>query len=126
MLTMINPAGYPVSPFYSQAVEAKAPRRMLFVSGQVGVDATGYVGADIGEQARIAVANLNAVLAEAGMDKQNLAKVTIYLTDESLLPDFMQAAGESLPSPPPATTLLVVKALAAPSLLIEIEAIAVA
>lgn len=125
MLTMINPAGYPVSPSYSQATEVRGAQRTLYISGQVGVDAKGYVGADIGEQARIAVANLDAVLAEAGMDKRNLAKVTIYLTDESLMPDFMEAAAYALPSPPPATTLLIVKALAAPPLLVEIEAIAV-
>ena len=53
-----------------------------------------------------------------------MAKVTIYPTDESLLPDFVEAAADALPSPPPATTLLIVKALAAPALLIEIEAIA--
>lgn len=126
MLAMINPAGYPKSPFYSQGAEAKAPQRMLFVSGQVGVDAKGYTGKDIGEQAKIAVANMNAVLAEAGMDNRNLAKVTIYLTDESLVPGFMEAAAGTLPSPPPATTLLIVKALAAPTLLVEIEATAVA
>jgi 2-iminobutanoate/2-iminopropanoate deaminase len=125
MLTMINPAGYPQSPSYSQGAEATAPQRILFVSGQVGVDAKGYAGKDIGEQAKIAVANLNAVLAEAGMDNRNLAKVTIYLTDENLLPGFMEAAGGALPSPPPATTLLIVKALASPALLVEIEAIAV-
>lgn len=126
MLTMINPAGIPPSPVYSQGAEVKAPARMLFISGQVGMDAKGNVGKDIGEQARIAVANLNAVLAEAGMDAGHLAKVTIYLTDESLLPGFMEAAAGALPSPPPASTLLIVKALAAPPLLVEIEAIAVA
>ena len=124
MLTMINPAGYPQSPFYSQGTMATAPQRTLFISGQVGVDAQGNAGADIGEQAKLAVANLNAVLAEAGMDGGNLAKVTIYLTDASLIPGFMEAAGGTLPSPPPATTLLIVKALAAPNLLIEIEGIA--
>lgn len=84
------------------------------------------MGRDIGEQATIAVANLNGVLAAAGMDATNLAKVTIYLTDDSLIPGFMAAAGGALPSPPPAMTLLIVKALAAPPLLVEIEAIAVA
>ena len=92
----------------------------------VGVDAKGNVGKDIGEQALFAIANLNAVLAEAGMDNGNLAKVTIFLTDAALIPAFMEAAAQTLPSPPPATTLLVVKALAAPPLLVEIEAIAVA
>lgn len=126
MLNMINPAGYPKPPFYSHGAEATAPQRMLFVSGQVGVDANGHVGQDIAEQARIAIANLNAVLAEADMDSGNLAKITIYLTDEALMPGFMEGAAGTLPSPPPATTLLIVKALASPALLIEIEAIAVA
>jgi enamine deaminase RidA (YjgF/YER057c/UK114 family) len=101
-------------------------QRTLYVSGQVGVDATGAVGKDIGEQATHAIANLNAVLAEAGMSHANLAKLTIYLTDDSLIPGFVAAAGAALPSPSPATTLLIVKALAAPPLLVEIEAIAVA
>lgn len=125
MLTMINPSGYPQSPYYSQGALATGAQRTLYVSGQVGVDAQGKVGEGIVEQARIAAANLNAVLAEAGMDNSKLAKVTIYLTDESLIPAFMEGAAGALPSPPPATTLLIVKALAAPTLLVEIEAIAV-
>lgn len=124
MIEMINPAGTTPNPSYSQGALVTAPQRTLYISGQVGVDAQGRMGADIAEQAQIAVANLNAVLAAAGMDASNLAKVTIYLTDDSLIPGFMQAAGGALPSPPPATTLLVVKALAAPPLLVEIEAIA--
>lgn len=124
MLEMILPPGPQSSAPYSQGALASGPRRTLYVSGQVGVDAAGHVGADIAEQARIAVTNLKGVLAAAGMDGSNLAKVTIYLTDDALIPGFMQAAGETLPSPPPAITLLVVKALAAPSLLVEIEAIA--
>lgn len=125
MLKMIDPDGYPKAQSYSQGALVTAPQRTLYVSGQVGVDAAGNIGKDIGEQARFAVANLNAVLAAAGMDNTNLAKVTIYLTDDALLPGFMAAAGAALPSPPPATTLLIVKALAAPPLLVEIEAIAV-
>jgi len=125
MLTMINPAALSTSPFYSQGTQATAPQRMLFVSGQVGVDSQGNVGKDIGEQTRLAIANVNAVLAEAGMDNSNIAKVTVYLTDDSLVPGFMEAGAGTLPSPPPATTLLVVKALASPVLLVEIEAIAV-
>lgn len=125
MLEMILPPGAGSPAPYSQGALATSPQRTLYISGQVGVDANGRMGADIGEQAQIAVANLNAVLAAAGMDASNLAKVTIYLTDDALIPGFMQAAGGALPSPPPATTLLVVKALAAPPLLVEIEAVAV-
>lgn len=126
MLNMINPAGAPPPQFYSQGVEATGAQRILFISGQVGVDASGKVGADIGEQARIASANLSAVLAEAGMSSANLVKTTIYLTDAAHMQGFMEAAASTLPSPPPATTLLIVKALASPALLVEIEGVAVA
>lgn len=125
MMKAINPAGVPASPAYSQGMLASAFQQVLFVSGQVGARADGTVGNGVAEQALIAIGNLNAVLAEAGMDASNIAKMTIYLTDESLLGDFMAGAGGSLPSPPPAITLLIVKALAAPNLLVEIEAIAV-
>jgi 2-iminobutanoate/2-iminopropanoate deaminase len=125
MLTMINPPG-PVPVSYSHGALAIDATRTLYISGQVGVSETGAIGKDIGEQAKFAVANLNRVLAEAGMDGSNLAKVTIYLTDDALIPGFVEAAGGTLPSPPPATTMLIVKALAAPPLLVEIEAVAVA
>ena len=68
MITMIHPAGYAKSPHYSQGAEVRSPNRTLYISGQVGVDAQGNMGQGIAEQAKIAVANMNAVLAEAGMD----------------------------------------------------------
>lgn len=98
---------------------------MLFVSGQVGAKQDGSVPEGMKEQTKTAIANLNKVLADAGMGVDDIAKLTIYLTDESLLGEFMEAGGSVLPSPPPASTLLIVKALASPALLVEIEAIAV-
>lgn len=126
MLKAINHSDRPAPAAYSQAIEATGVSRMLFISGQVGTAADGSVPEGVGEQARLAIANMNALLEQAGMTNRNLAKVTIYLTDESNLPEFMSAGGGSLPSPPPATTLLIVRALADPRLLVEIEAIAVA
>ena len=79
MLQMILPPAPEASAPYSQGALATGPQRTLYVSGQVGVDAAGRIGADIAEQAQIAVANLYAVLAQAGMDASNIAKVTIYL-----------------------------------------------
>lgn len=125
MLRKFNPAGLPAPVAYSQGVEATSFQKIVFVSGQVGVRADGSMAEGIQEQTRTAIANMNTVLADAGMDASNIAKATIYLTDESLLGDFMAAGGGLLPTPPPATTLLFVKALASPALLVEIEAIAV-
>jgi 2-iminobutanoate/2-iminopropanoate deaminase len=125
MLKPVNPAAIPPNPMLSQGVEATGIGRMLFVSGQVGVTTTGEVPEGIGAQTQAAIANVNAVLAEAGMDASNIAKMTIYLTDETSIPGFVEAAAGALPAPPPATSLLIIKGLAGPGLLIEIEAIAV-
>lgn len=124
MLTMLNHPGEPPLG-YSHAVAAMNIGSLLFVSGQVGVGPDGTVPDSVAEQARIASDNLLALLEQAGMDKSNIAKFTIYLTDESHMGDFMAGAAHVLGSPPPAATLLVVKALAAPNLKVEIEAIAV-
>jgi len=124
MIEMLNPAGTTPNPSYSQGALVSVPQRTLYVAGQVGVDRSGYLGKDIAEQTKIATDNVKAVLAEAGMSVDNLAKVTIYLTDDSLVPGFIAAATGTLSSPPPPATLLIVKALAAPPLLVEIEAIA--
>jgi 2-iminobutanoate/2-iminopropanoate deaminase len=123
-LTAVNPTGYPVNPAYSQGMLAAEASRTLYISGQVGIGADGRPADGIEAQARAAIANLNAVLAEAGMTSANLVKITIYLTDDSLIPGFMMAGAGTLPNPPPATTLLIVKALAMPDLLVEIEAVA--
>jgi len=125
MLRKFNPEGVAAPPFYSHGVEASTAGRMLFISGQVGVRADGSVGADVAEQAAIAAENLKGVLAAADMDTADIAKLTIYLTEEASLATFAPGAASLLTNPPAAATLLVVKALAAPNLLIEIEAIAV-
>ncbi|MCR2805465.1 RidA family protein [Paenibacillus soyae] len=109
---------------YSHGVEVTSFGRMLFISGQVGIGGDGIPGQDIREQAELAIGNLNKVLAGADMDMNDIVKATIYLTDEGLIGPFMEAGAGFLPTPPPATTLVIVKALASPVLLVEIEAVA--
>ena len=125
MLRHLNPEGVAAPGPYSHGVEASSIQRMLFVSGQVGIGPDGSLAEGISEQTSVAVENLTAVLADAGMDTSDIAKVTVFLTDESLLEDFVETGAGLLPTPPPATTLVYVKALAAPAMLVEIEAIAV-
>ena len=124
MIRAVNSSAVPSSPYYSQGAEVRGAERLLFISGQVGVDAEGAVKDGVEEPSRQAVANVGAVLAEAGMSVDDLAKMTIYLTNAAHVPGFMAAAGGALPTPPPATTLLLVHQLASPELLVEIEAVA--
>ena len=124
MKTHINPPGYPVHPFYSQAVEVKAPARILYVAGQIGVGADGAFPADIAGQTKNALTNLVNVLAAADMTPADIVKFTIFLTDAANMDGFGAAAAASLPQPPPAATMVIVKALADPQMLVEIEAVA--
>ncbi len=122
--TAFNPVTLPASPFYSHGIQVRDAERLVFVSGQVGMTADGEILDGVGEQAAQAVANLNAVLGEAGLTAADITKLTIYLTDPADVEPFMYAVGGSLPQPPPATTMLIVSGLADPALRVEIEAIA--
>lgn len=124
MIRKFNPEGVTPHPFYSHGVEIDGPKRLVYLAGQVGARADGSLGEDIGEQTRIAMDNVKSVLAAAGMDFSNIVKSTIYLVDQDDYEGFVTAGGPLLPSPPAATTLLYVKALAAPALRIEIDVVA--
>jgi 2-iminobutanoate/2-iminopropanoate deaminase len=69
----------PIGP-YNQAVQFG---NMLFVSGQIALDAqTGeLVQGDIQTETRKVMENLQAILTEAGMDFSNVLKSTIFLMD---------------------------------------------
>ena len=70
----------PVGP-YNQAIRATGS--LVFISGQIPLDReTGEIVSDaITEQTRQVMANLGAVLAEAGLDFSHLVKTTVYLAD---------------------------------------------
>lgn len=112
----------PASP-YSQAVEVSGATRLLFISGQVGVDADGSVPGGIAEQARLAWRNLAAQLAAAGMGFDNLVKVTIILPDAADIAASRAARAEALGDRRPASTLIV-GGLADPAWKIEVEGMA--
>ncbi len=122
--TALNPATVPSSPFYSQAIEVRDAGRLVFVSGQVGMTPEGTVQEGIEAQAVQAVANLDAVLGEAGLTPADLVKLTIYLTDAADVEPFVGAVAGTLTDPPPATTMLIVNGLASPDLRVEVDAVA--
>lgn len=123
--TALNPSAAPTSmPLYSQGIAVQDAQRLVFVSGQVGTTADGTTPDGIDAQGAQAVANLTAVLAEAGLTMADVLKLTIYLTDPADIEPFMGAAAGTFPSPPPAATMLLVGGLASPDLRVEIEAVA--
>lgn len=124
MIRKFNSAKVVASPFYSHAGEAKGVERTVYVAGQVGQRQDGGIADGIGAQTTVAIENLQAVLAEAGMSVADVVKYTVFLTDPAHFDGFAGSALGMLSAPPPPITLIYVKALAAPQMLVEIEAVA--
>jgi reactive intermediate/imine deaminase len=112
---------------YSQVVEVRGGRT-LYISGQIALDSSGsLVGSgDFTAQVKQVFANLKARLDEAGASFNDVVKLNFYLVDAS----YLQAVRDIRDTyvnheNPPASTLVVVKQLVRPELLVEIDAIAV-
>jgi 2-iminobutanoate/2-iminopropanoate deaminase len=97
---------------------------LIFCSGALGMDADfKLVPGGIGPQTRQAIANLEAVLAQAGATLADVAKTTVWLTDLADFAEFNTAYAQSFGAALPARST-VTSALAIPGALVEIEAIA--
>jgi len=72
----------PIGP-YNQAVKAG---NLLFVSGQIAIKpSTGEItNTDIIEETHQVLQNVKSILAEAGMDFNDIVKTTIFLSDMNL------------------------------------------
>ena len=90
----------PIGP-YNQAIQYGD---MLFVSGQIAINpATGeLVQDDIQAETRMVMQNLEAVLAEAGMDFSNVIKSTIFLMDMGQFAQVNEVYGSYFTANPPA------------------------
>lgn len=75
-------------------------------------------------QLDLALDNLEAVLAQAGMTFTNLIRLNAYTTDVDALLEHFAGVSDRLGSARFASTLLGVARLAAPELLVELEATA--
>lgn len=97
----------------------------LYISGQLGVDATtGELGKDIEEQTRLSLNNLKEILLEAGMSMDNVVKTTVFLSDINNFAAMNNIYNEYFTEPYPARAAFEVAALPKGGL-VEIEAIAV-
>ena len=107
-------------------VPATRVGELIFCSGALGVDANfQLVEGGIAAQTKAAIANLQAVLAQAGATLSDVAKTTVWLTDMADFAAFSAAYAEAFGSHAPARST-VTSALAIPGALVEIEAIACA
>lgn len=108
---------------YSHTIEVPPGARWLVVSGQVGIDAKGRVAKGIDAQSERALRNVLACLRAHKMNKQDLVKITTYITDARFVTAFRDARRKVFGDDcAPTSTLVVIDALANPELLVEVEA----
>jgi len=106
---------------YSRAVRLG---NHIWVSGTTATDAEGrIVGAgDAYAQARQALANIAAALAQAGATPADVVRTRIYVTDIGHWEAIGRAHAEMFAAVRPATTMVEVSRLINPAMLVEIEA----
>ena len=64
---------------YSQAVEID---QLVYTSGQLGIDpATGELAEGVEAQAKLALENVKAILAEAGLEMTSIIKTLVFIKD---------------------------------------------
>ncbi|MSQ60288.1 MAG: RidA family protein [Betaproteobacteria bacterium] len=127
-MEVLQPPGWARPRGYSNGIAARG--RLVFIAGQIGWDEQCHiVSGDLAEQARQALKNVVAVLAQAGGRPEHIARMTWYVTDKKAYVSAYRALGaayrEVIGNHFPAMTALQVPALIEDAAKVEIEATAV-
>jgi enamine deaminase RidA (YjgF/YER057c/UK114 family)/quinol monooxygenase YgiN len=128
MISYFNPSDLPPSPYYSHSAALNSGR-LVFVSGQAPLDATGkLVGrGDVRQQAEQVFANLRRALQAAGADVADLLNIETYYLNRADLPVYAEVrrAFFAEREHPPISTTVQVAGLVTEGALLEISAVAV-
>ncbi len=116
---------YATSPDYVHAMEVRNPTRLMFVSSTMGLDESGSAGADLAAQLELIWNNLRRILASAGLNVDNIVRLTSYLRDVAYVDANQNARTAALRGRSVPTTAIVVQTLR-DDWLVEIEIIAAA
>ena len=127
---LINPESLGTPHGYSNGVLTEAGSRLLFIAGQVAWDQQQrIVAGDLIEQFDQALANVIAVVSEAGGKPEQIARLVIYVTDKNEYRTNMKVIGERYRARMgkhfPAMVLVEVTGLLEDRAMVEIEAVAV-
>lgn len=127
MTTIHNPASIAApSSAYGHGVKIDNAESWLHVSGQVGTHPDGTLAGGTAEQMEVCWQRIIAIVEDAGMKKEDIVKVTAYLTNAEDVGIYRDIRDRMLDGHISASTLLIVSGLADPNWTVEIEAIAAA
>ena len=127
---LLQPSGWPRPRGYANGVSARGGGRMVFVAGQIGWDEHGRLaGDDLVSQARQALRNIAAILAEDGGRPEHLVRLTWFVVDRGEYLASAGALGDAyrgvVGAHYPAMSVVEVSALMEAGAVVEIEATAV-
>jgi 2-iminobutanoate/2-iminopropanoate deaminase len=114
---------------YGPYTPVRSAGNLLFVSGQVGVDAaTKKAALTVAEQTKQALDNMESVLAGSGASRGDVVKTTVFLTDMADFAEMNTVYEQMFEAPRPARSTVCVRELPRiggdVAIRVEIEAIA--
>jgi 2-iminobutanoate/2-iminopropanoate deaminase len=126
-ITRTNPSTIS-KPFtnYAHVVTVEGAQKLVFCAGQVAADVDGRVlpPDDFEAQTKMVMKNLENALAAGGARFADVTKVTIYICNPHDVPKARRILTDYFGDNPPGSTLCVLRGLANPNFLLEVEAIA--
>ena len=113
----------PWEPIFGYVRKVKAGN-WLAISGTTATDERGMIvgGGQMYVQARQALANIKSHVESAGFTLADVVRTRVFVTDISRFAEVARAHKEVFGENPPASTLVEVKRLVHPDMLIEVEA----
>ena len=111
---------------YAHVVTVEGAKTLVFCAGQVAADAEGKVlpPTSFEAQAKLVMKNLTNALAAGRAKLSDVTKVTIYICNPHDVPKARGILQTYFAGHPPGSTLCILRGLANPNFLLEIEAIA--
>ena len=111
---------------YAHVVTVEGAKKLVFCAGQVAADVKGNVlpPTSFEAQAEMVMKNLKNALAAGGAKLSDVTKITIYICNPHDVPKARGILFDYFGKHPPGSTLCVLRGLANPNFLLEIEAIA--
>ena len=124
---VLQPASWPRPRGYANGIVAAG--QTVFLAGQVGWDAQARFAGGLANQVEQALANIVALLAEAGAEPRHLVRLTWFVTDLRAYRENQTAIGAAyrqiIGKHFPTMSVIGVSQLVEPEALVEIEATAV-
>lgn len=110
---------------YRNLAIVPAGHRLLVISGQIGNLMDGSIIGGLEAQYEQSLANINSIVASEGGSSTDIAKITIFLTEDPTDGNLIRQANQKhFPSGPPAMSWIRVLGLFRPEIKVEVEALA--